>query len=74
MVMQPFHQVDNSFSRRYEGTGLGLPLTQSLVDLHGATMTIESVLNEGTTVTVCTLPAWRVAGLGRAGLATVKWC
>jgi len=58
-VMQPFHQVDNSFSRRYEGTGLGLPLTQSLVDLHGARMTIDSVLNSGTTVTVY-LPKARV--------------
>ncbi len=63
MVMQPFHQVDNSFSRRYEGAGLGLPLTQSLVDLHGATMTIESTVGEGTTVTVY-LPAERVLDWG----------
>ena len=62
-VMQPFHQVDNSFSRRYEGTGLGLPLTQSLVDLHGGTMRIESVLGEGTEVTV-QLPGSRVLDWG----------
>lgn len=62
-VMQPFHQVDNSFSRRYDGTGLGLPLTQTLVDLHGATMTIESTIGEGTTVTV-RLPASRVRDWG----------
>jgi signal transduction histidine kinase len=62
-VMQPFHQVDNSFSRRYEGTGLGLPLTQSLVELHGATMTIESVPDDGTTVTV-RLPVSRVLDWG----------
>jgi PAS domain S-box-containing protein len=62
-VMQPFHQVDNSFSRRYEGTGLGLPLTQSLVDLHGATMQIESEPDEGTTVTV-RLPDSRVVDWG----------
>jgi PAS domain S-box-containing protein len=65
-VMQPFHQVDNSFSRRYEGTGLGLPLTQSLVDLHGATMTIESVPEDGTTVTVM-LPPERVLDWGALG-------
>ncbi len=65
-IMQPFHQVDNSFSRRYEGTGLGLPLTQTLVDLHGATMTIESVLDEGTTVTV-RLPNSRVVDWGPFG-------
>ncbi len=63
MVMQPFQQVDNSFSRRYEGTGLGLPLTQTLVDLHGATLSIESVPDKGTTVTV-RLPAWRVIDWG----------
>ena len=62
-VMQPFHQVDNSFSRRYEGTGLGLPLTQSLVELHGATMTIDSVPDVGTTVTV-RLPVSRVLDWG----------
>jgi PAS domain S-box-containing protein len=62
-VMQPFHQVDNSLSRRYEGTGLGLPLTQSLVDLHGGTMTIESVPDQGTTITV-RLPASRVLDWG----------
>ena len=62
-VMQPFHQVDNSFSRRYEGTGLGLPLTQSLVDLHGARMTIDSTLDVGTTVTVY-LPKERVLDWG----------
>ena len=31
---QPFGQVDNRLERRYEGTGLGLPLTKALVDLH----------------------------------------
>ncbi len=62
-VMQPFHQVDNSFSRRYEGAGLGLPLTQSLVDLHGARMSIDSTLNAGTSVTVY-LPEARVLDWG----------
>ena len=65
-VMLPFHQVDNSFSRRYEGAGLGLPLTRSLVDLHGGTMGIESVPGEGTTVTV-RLPGTRVRDWGPLG-------
>jgi PAS domain S-box-containing protein len=62
-VMQPFQQVDNSFSRQYEGAGLGLPLTQSLVDLHGGTLAIDSTLGEGTAVTV-RLPADRVLDWG----------
>jgi PAS domain S-box-containing protein len=62
-VMQPFHQVDNSLSRRYEGAGLGLPVTQSLVDLHGGELEIESARGVGTTVTV-RLPAARVLDWG----------
>ncbi len=58
-IMQPFHQADGSLSRTYEGTGLGLPLVKSLVDLHGGTLTIESTLGVGTTVTV-RFPAARV--------------
>ena len=34
VALQPFAQVDNRLERRYEGTGLGLPLTKALVDLH----------------------------------------
>ncbi len=59
LAMEPFQQIDNSLSRRYQGTGLGLPLTKSLVDLHGGEMQIESVPGKGTTVTVI-LPKWRI--------------
>jgi len=50
-----FGQVDNRLARRYEGTGLGLPLSKALVQLHGGTITIDSTPGEGTTVIV-TLP------------------
>ena len=40
-AMQPFRQIDSSLSRRYQGTGLGLPLTKSLVELHDGSMRIE---------------------------------
>jgi signal transduction histidine kinase len=58
--MTSFGQVDSKISRRYEGTGLGLPLAKHLVELHGGTMTLESKVNVGTTVTI-TLPAERIA-------------
>lgn len=48
-IQKPFIQVDSSLARKYEGTGLGLPLTKSLVELHGGTLEIESVPGEGTT-------------------------
>ena len=52
IAMQPFSQVDNRLERRYEGTGLGLPLTKSLAELHGASLVIESERQKGTKVIV----------------------
>lgn len=54
-VMTPFGQVDSALSRKYEGTGLGLPLAKKFVESMGGSFTIESVLNEGTTITI-TIP------------------
>ena len=58
-VMAPFWQVEGSFSRTYQGTGLGLPLTKALVEAHGGTLTIESEPGSGTRVSV-EFPADRV--------------
>ncbi|HML79152.1 sensor histidine kinase [Geobacter sulfurreducens] len=41
-IFDPFVQADGSATRRYEGTGLGLPLTRKLVELHGGTIRAES--------------------------------
>jgi PAS domain S-box-containing protein len=51
-VMEPFGQADGSLRRRYEGTGLGLPLVRSFVELHGATFGLKSQVGSGTTATV----------------------
>ena len=51
-VFTPFAQVDGSLKRKYEGTGLGLSLTKGLVELHGGSITLESTLGKGTTVTL----------------------
>ena len=51
-VMSPFGQVDSALSREFDGTGLGLPLTKALVELHGATFELESEVGVGTTATV----------------------
>jgi signal transduction histidine kinase len=51
-ALAPFGQVDNRLSRRYEGTGLGLPLSKAIVELHGGQITINSKPGCGTAVTV----------------------
>ena len=62
-----FRQVDSALNRKYEGTGLGLPLTKALTELHGGSLDIESALGVGTTVTV-RLPAARtVRAIEEAG-------
>ena len=61
-ALEHFRQVDNSFTKRFEGTGLGLPLARQFVKLHGGSLSIESALGEGTKVLV-RLPAERVMSL-----------
>ncbi|MEM7222269.1 MAG: ATP-binding protein [Pseudomonadota bacterium] len=58
-AMALFSQVEASPNREYEGTGLGLPLSKRLIELHGGTLAFESVVGQGTTVKA-QLPAWRV--------------
>ncbi|MGD9537467.1 MAG: ATP-binding protein [Alphaproteobacteria bacterium] len=58
-VLSQFEQVDAGLDRRYEGSGIGLPLAKSLVELHGGYMDIQSRVGGGTSVTV-RLPAQRI--------------
>jgi len=58
-VMESFTQVDSQLSRKYEGTGLGLPLARRMLELHGGRLEIESIVGAGTTVRAI-LPAARV--------------
>jgi signal transduction histidine kinase len=51
-ALELFRQVDNSHSRRFEGTGLGLPLAVRFTELHGGTLTIESAPGLGTEIVV----------------------
>ncbi len=50
LALHPFGQVDSELSRRHDGTGLGLTLVKSLIELHGGTLDIESIRGRGTVV------------------------
>ncbi len=58
-VLAPFEQVDNHLTRTHSGTGLGLPLVKSLIELHGGHFEITSQPGAGTSVTLI-FPAWRL--------------
>jgi PAS domain S-box-containing protein len=59
IALEPFGQVDPGLGRRSTGTGLGLPLSKRLAELHGGALGIQSEKGVGTTASIV-LPAWRV--------------
>ena len=59
IALEPFRQVDSKLNRKYEGTGLGLPISKKLTEMHGGVLSISSAPGRGTRVTVV-LPPERV--------------
>jgi len=57
-VFMAFQQAESHLARRHVGTGLGLPMVKSLIELHGGKVTLDSRVGHGTTVTI-DLPADR---------------
>lgn len=48
-IFEPFHQLDESSTRRYSGTGLGLSLVRQVVEAHGSMLDVQSTEGHGTT-------------------------
>jgi signal transduction histidine kinase len=59
-ALEPFGQVDSALARKYDGAGLGLPISRALVELHRGRFVLASEPGVGTTVTV-SLPPDRIA-------------
>ncbi len=67
-VLQPFGQIANQMVAEQKGTGLGLPIVNSLVELHGGSLEIDSCENQGTSVSLW-FPAARIVDQGSLPLA-----
>jgi signal transduction histidine kinase len=63
VALKPFGQVKSEIKSESEGTGLGLPLSVALMEMHGGSLTIESQPGAGTAVTL-RFPKDRVTGTG----------
>lgn len=63
-AFESFGQIDNRLSRKYEGSGLGLPLARHLAELHGGSLTIQSEVGVGTVATV-RFPVQRSMAVGK---------
>jgi two-component system cell cycle sensor histidine kinase PleC len=61
-VGRPFEQIENQHAKKHQGSGLGLALSKSLIEMQGGTLRIDSVLGKGTTVSF-SLPATAVIRL-----------
>ncbi|NDJ62144.1 MAG: GAF domain-containing protein [Chloroflexi bacterium] len=67
-IFEAFRQVDSSLTRTQGGTGLGLPITKSLIEMQGGRMEVESTLNVGSTFSIL-LPTQPVEKAADAGAA-----
>ena len=70
MALAAFQQIDSGLTRLHEGTGLGLPLTKALVEMHGGHLDMQSEVGVGTTVTV-RFPAERIVDSPRNSMAAI---
>ncbi|MFP4519708.1 MAG: ATP-binding protein [Oceanicaulis sp.] len=72
-VGRPFEQIENQHSKKHQGSGLGLALSKSLVEMHGGSLRIDSVLGKGTTMSF-SLPreAHRRSGVDDAGSTAIE--
>ena len=52
-IFSPFQQIESVYTKKHEGTGLGLSLVRKLVELHGGSIWVESEFGKGSVFTFC---------------------
>jgi signal transduction histidine kinase len=70
IALSRFGQIENSSRRQHDGTGIGLPLSKAMIELHGGLLEIESEEGKGTSITV-TLPLAQPIQNTNAGASAV---
>ncbi len=65
-ALSAFGQIDGELSRKHEGTGLGLPIVTSLMELHGGHFALDSELGKGTTACLLFPAARSLRGVGQS--------
>lgn len=70
-VFAPFVQIESSMARSYEGTGLGLPLSKNIMELHDGSIRLDSRLGEGT-IAIVEFPKERIVNSHLEGENTHK--
>jgi len=71
LLFEEFRQVDSSLTRTQGGTGLGLPIAKSLVEMQGGEMRVKSQVNEGSTFSIL-LPTEPVIDMSEKGTGELK--
>jgi len=61
-ALTPFQQIEDPLTRRFDGTGLGLPIVKAIMELHGGSVTLSSTPGVGTRVSVVFPPERLVLG------------
>jgi CheY-like chemotaxis protein len=69
-LFQPFVQLDSKLSRQQDGTGLGLSLVSRLAEMHGGSVSVESVVDQGSSFTV-SLPGSQMAAIPQPATSAV---
>jgi signal transduction histidine kinase len=69
-IFHEFYQVDGSYARKYQGTGLGLALVRRMMSLHSGSVTVTSIVGHGASFQ-CVFPDAKCVDAGRAGAAAL---